>query len=247
MFIIIMKNQTILILPVIIIFGLLAFSLSLKQGKQPATVVDSSHFKQNVKRTDDKTAYQTAMERELLKEINIARANPKRYAVYAQETRNCMDKNLIIRTGRPPIMTKEGVAAVEEAIVFLKSVRHVGQLNSSQGLSLAARDHVIDQQERSAIGHTGSDGSQANQRANRYGKWSGIIGENISYGAQTPRDVVLDLIVDDGVPNRGHRRNLFNPAFHVVGVACGNHALYRSMCVMNFAGEYEEKYYYKPQ
>lgn len=241
MFIIIMRNPSLLILPVIVIVGLLALSLSLKQGKQTARAAHSSHFKQDLQSIDDEKDYLTASERELMKEINIARNNPQRYAAYAQEIRNRMDKNLIIRPGRPPMVTKEGVPAVEEAIGFLKSVRHVGQLNSSRGLSLAARDHVKDQDKKGAIGHTGSDGSQAHQRASRYGNWLGIMGENISYGENTPRDVVLALIVDDGVPDRGHRTNLFNPEFRVVGVACGNHARYRSMCVMDFAGAYEEK------
>ncbi len=77
-------------------------------------------------------------------------------------------------------------------------------------------------------------------RANRYGKWSGKIGENISYGRSDARDVVIQLIVDDGLTDRGHRGNIFDPQFRVVGVACGEHSKYRAMCVTTFAAGYDE-------
>ncbi len=78
------------------------------------------------------------------------------------------------------------------------------------------------------------------ERLTRYGRWSGRIGENISYGRSDARDVVIQLMVDDGIRNRGHRRNMFDPEFRLVGVGCGQHAGYRAMCVMTFAAGYLE-------
>ena len=106
---------------------------------------------------------------------------------------------------------------------------------------MAARDHVRNQGPTGTIGHEGPDGSQINHRADRYGKWTALIGENISYGAETPRDRVLALIIDDGIPSRVHRKNIFNPIFRMIGIACGPHAKFSSMCVMDVAGGYKEK------
>ena len=106
---------------------------------------------------------------------------------------------------------------------------------------MAARDHVKDQGTNGTIGHKGSDGSQINHRIDRYGKWTAPIGENISYGAETPRDLVLALIIDDGISSRSHRNNIFNPIFRMIGIACGPHAKFSSMCVMDVAGGYQEK------
>ncbi len=77
-------------------------------------------------------------------------------------------------------------------------------------------------------------------RVSRYGKWSGKIGENISDGRSDAREVVVQLIVDDGIPSRGRRKNFFSPDFRVVGVACGPHSEYRAMCVTTFASGYED-------
>lgn len=73
-------------------------------------------------------------------------------------------------------------------------------------------------------------------RIGRQVKWTGSIGENIAYGPNDGRDVVLRLIVDDGVPGRGHRANIFSPDFRLAGVACGPHPALRTVCVIDFAG-----------
>jgi hypothetical protein len=46
------------------------------------------------------------------------------------------------------------------------------------------------------------------------------------------RDVVESLLVDDGVPDRGHRRNIYQASARLVGIACGPHPRYEAMCVI---------------
>ena len=64
--------------------------------------------------------------------------------------------------------------------------------------------------------------------------------ENIAYGRHTAREIVLALIVDDGVRGRGHRKNIFNPTYNVAGAAYGSHARFGSVCSIDFASGYVE-------
>ena len=69
-------------------------------------------------------------------------------------------------------------------------------------------------------GHNGTDGSSMSDRIERYGQWEGTIGENIDYGGDKEgKDVLLNLMVDDGVSTRGHRNNIFNPEFKMVFIS----------------------------
>lgn len=181
------------------------------------------------------------LEQQVINEINLARQNPKQYASFLEQQKPYYVGKFIKRPDEPTIITEEGVSAVDEAIRFLKSAKPVVTLKYSTGMSRAALDHVNDQGKRGTLGHSGSDRGQPGDRVNRYGAWRWSVGENISYGRDKARDIVMGLIIDDGVPGRGHRENLFNPAYKVAGVACGYHKTFEVMCVIDFAGEFVEK------
>src|SRR5438067_2252143 len=182
----------------------------------------------------------SASGRAVIRELNLARQNPALYATCVQELRRRMNGNVLVLPGHTRIRTKEGTAAVDEAIRFLQRAQPLPPLTLSRGMSRAAADHCADQA-AGGFGHEGKDRSHAGQRIARYGNFAGSWGENISYGKSTARDVVLALIIDDGLPARKHRANIFNSNFNFAGAAFGPHARFGTMCSMDFAGGYAER------
>ncbi len=180
------------------------------------------------------------LEQEILHELNLARIAPPRYAAFLQEWRRHYNGKRIERAGKPTILTEEGTAAVDEAIADLRGLGPRPALAFSPGMSRGARDHVEELGPAGALGHKGLRGSWPTERINRYGAWKGAMGEAISYGPATAPEVVMSLLIDDGIPSRAHRRSLLDPAFRVAGVACGPHVRYGTMCVLTFAGAYAE-------
>lgn len=174
-------------------------------------------------------------------DVNQLRADPAAWANVLKREEAWYSGNLLYIPGESPIATREGIRAVEEAVIALESVHGaLSRLTLSSGLSRAAADHVRDTGGRGLFGHKGTDGSEFNQRIERYGTWSGAVAENIVYGPLKARELMVQQIVDDGVKDRGHRLNLLNPAWRYVGIACGPHKIYGAMCVLDFASGYRE-------
>ncbi|CAK82989.1 unnamed protein product (macronuclear) [Paramecium tetraurelia] len=173
--------------------------------------------------------------------LNKLRQNPKLAIPKLQEHLKLFKGNVLQKPGEIPLQTNEGPKAVNECISFLQNQKPLNPLTWSKGLECAARDHVKDTGPKGVTGHTGTDGSSMSDRIERYGEWDVTVGENISYGQTTGEDVIIQLIIDDGVSSRGHRKNCFKPEFGVVGIYDGEHKQYKTQCVFDFAGSFEDK------
>ncbi len=53
--------------------------------------------------------------------------------------------------------------------------------------------------------------------------------------------VIVQLVADDNVPDRGHRKNIFNPAFAFTGVGVSPHPTFGMCCVMDYSSAIGEK------
>jgi len=189
---------------------------------------------------EDKFGYLSDLEREVIDELNFARMQPSEYADYLIAYSELFVGRELRERGEITVLTKEGRSAVNEAIRFLRNQKPLPYLIASKGMSKAAEDMVRMQGTTSQIGHNGRDGSTFADRVSRYGTWEGSCSENIDYGNNNARRIVMALIIDDGVNNRGHRKSIFNPAFKRVGLACGQHQRFRYMCVIELAARYSE-------
>ena len=166
----------------------------------------------------------------VLSEINQVRANPQ---AYARELRH--EQVQTARYGEEGYgVTRDDPEAVEEAIDFLMRQQPLPPLQRDPRLSAAARVHVSRQGATGGVGHGAPGGLGGRLQAQ--GLWAGIEAESISYGQRSPQDVVRQLVVDSGVANRGHRKDMFGQAFQAAGVACGAHVEWGAMCVIDYAG-----------
>jgi uncharacterized protein YkwD len=185
------------------------------------------------------SSYLTPMEIEILNELNFVRTKPNEYATLLERHRSFYKGTTYTAPGQRPLKTKEGVKALDELIMALKLARPAVELTPIKALSDAARDHIKDTGPKGRVGHVGSDRSNPNERAGRYGK--GIVNENLCYNRTSAREIVVRMLVDDGTADRGYRKNILNPAHKLVGIGFGTHKTQQALCVQVFAADFIEK------
>ncbi len=174
-----------------------------------------------------------SLEDQVLDRINHVRQDPEGYAQRLRQLRAHFRGNTLYLPGRErALITREGVDALDEAIAFLEAQTPLPPLSRGALLDLAARDHAVVQGALGTRGHFSPDGASPGDRVQRRGGGR-LVGEDISYGYADAEDVVRQLVVDDGVPDRGHRDLLFNRELRYAGVGCGSHTAYGHMCVID--------------
>lgn len=191
--------------------------------------------------SDQVLKFLSPQEKQILDEINFARAKPSEYLKLLLEFRANYKGNQIHFPDGRILVTNEGVAALDDAINFLRSVQPAPPLEIREGMIQAARIHATDLVTNNRSGHQGSDGSKPQDRFSRYGTWNNTVGENIVYDSRNSRSDVILMLIDDGTANRGHRKNLFKGDFGVIGIATGRRPDASALSVITFAGGFNEK------
>lgn len=174
----------------------------------------------------------SSFEAEVFDELNYFREDPADYANEFRGYRARFEGRLLVAEegDEIDIMTNEGVVAVDEAIRALRTEAPLTTLTWSDQLQRAAADHVAAQSRSGAVGHyTNRRGPGERMKARGGGPY---VNEVITYGHHTPAGVIHQLLIDDGVPDRGHRFSLLRKDHRYAGVACGTHPVHRTMCVI---------------
>jgi uncharacterized protein YkwD len=87
-------------------------------------------------------------------------------------------------------------------------------LTLSPALTRAAAAHAADMAAHDFMGHDGTDGSSAGERANRAGYRWRSVGENVAAGHPD-----ADAVVEGWLESPGHCANIMSPQFTEMGVA----------------------------
>jgi len=184
--------------------------------KPPSSLAQNSQLQPATKLSEQShptatNTSQTALEPEILSEINRVRTDPQGYAQWLEEQRQYYDGVLLKLPGEKPIRINKGIESLEEAIAFLKQQEPLPALSTSEANAIAATTQLK------------TFATEANNNI-----------DNITYGRVTAKGIVMGLVVDDGFPDRRHRMNLLNPDIETTGVVCQDDQRYNNICAIAY-------------
>lgn len=168
---------------------------------------------------------------------NRLRQNPQHLLAHLEKRLLHFNGRYLTLPNGTQLKTKEGPKAVQECIVFLQNQQPLYPLAWSDPLASAAQDHAEDLGSRGLVTHQGPNGTTLKMRIEKYAKWKNLLGENMTFGIDDPIEILLQLLIDDGVQGRGHRNNIFTAAFSLVGIHFAHHVKYSICGVIDYAGD----------
>lgn len=109
-------------------------------------------------------------------------------------------------------------------------------LSYKNDLHMEAFKHADDMGKAGKASHNSSKGISYEKRTLHLMKTYNIVGENCQYGYNNPLEIVIDLLIDEGIANLGHRKAILSPNFNSVGISIQPHKKYEWNTVMEFGG-----------
>ena len=148
--------------------------------------------------------YMTEKEKEVIHYLNLARMYPKWFVYFFLK--------------HP---TTENEKSLYKTMMEMKTIPE--PLKPSKDLFESAKCHAISSGKVGYVGHDRIAGCKSNFR-----------GECCDYGVYAPAQIVLSLLVDEGVPSLGHRFICLSDGFQSVGISIQPHKNYGTNCVLDF-------------
>lgn len=160
--------------------------------------------------------YMSEQEQQVIFLCNLARLNGKLFA----ETwvKKFYDEHNVKRTSYSNSLISD-----------LKKVKGLGVLQPAEDLYYAAREHAVSSGKKGTTGH-----QKFSSRIKKHAPGNNPYGENCSYGFNDALNIVMQLLIDEGISNKGHRKNILHKSYNRVGVSIQKHKKYNYNCVMDF-------------
>lgn len=165
-------------------------------------------------------------DQDVLSHLNDLRTHPRRWGRLVDSLITLWDE------GKPPRMLQhllgsEGVQLLYEVKSYIDTVTPQEPLRTADCLKRAAHTHARDvARHPNGNPHVGSNGHTLERRILAECERIRAFGECIDMLSPHGSTVILRLLFDPDVPDRGHRRQLFEPDYSLVGIAgapCTNH------------------------
>jgi uncharacterized protein YkwD len=200
-----------------ILFNLFACTTQItQQEKYPFSKWDET-TKQKANTAKNAT-YLSEQEKETIYLMNLARLNGKLFAeTYVQE---------YIDNPENKIKKNQYTSSL---ISDLKNHKGAEPLLPQQDLFNCAKNHAEETGKKGTMGHENYS-KRFKQFAPRY-KYTG---ENCDYGNSKALDIVMSLLIDDNVPDKGHRKNILKKEYLSVGVSIQPHKKWDYTAVICF-------------
>jgi len=137
----------------------------------------------------------------MIDEINLMRGNPSGYVRIVRD---------FVASERARGGFPINQSIVEELVRELQASPKLSILKPSECIYKVAIAHANDQRPLGDINHEGRDGSWPWDRIKKGCSDMANGNENLVAGMSTVRGSVITLLIDEGIPNRGHRKTLMN-------------------------------------
>ena len=166
---------------------------------------------------------------------------------YNTESLNDFEKDVILYTnlarlnGRkfceiyiiPLLKSRPNNLYIKSLIKDLNETNNLPMLLPNSILIKAAEYHATDLGKSGTFEHESTDGTSFSKRMSSFG-YNNPAGENLYGGFEDPLGVVVDLLIDEGIKDVGHRKNILDKDFNAIGVSRKPHTKYDYNVVMDF-------------
>ena len=153
------------------------------------------------------------IEKRIIAELNRVRTNPQAYADWLESQRQHFQGMILTLPGEQSLRTNRGLRALNEAIAFVRNQQPLPALTDNADLFTNAQEQVeaiVNQQKLDH--HT----------------------NNLVYNRVTPEAIVMQLVVDDGFPDRRHRLAVFQEDYQHTGIVCQEIEIYKQVCAIAY-------------
>lgn len=157
--------------------------------------------------------YMTEREQQMIAEINLMRSDPAGYIQYVKEFHKIQMARINDRDKRAE------KAATDELIAELKKQKPLSILKPNADLQKAVDKHAAYSKKIRSVDHEGEGGSDAFDRVRAENSAFTSVAENIVGGPYPVREALIILLIDRGVPDRGHRLTLLDDVWQYMACA----------------------------